>query len=120
MTDKTELAEERTEWAEDRTVLANERTFAAWLHTSMAAIALAVGLKAVFAPTEPTWIAKSVASVFIAVSIILSTAALRQAIRTNRRLHSFAAKPQPLVVFRVITAVMMAGALLVGWLLWAL
>ena len=45
---KTEWAEDRTDWAEDRTILANERTFAGWMRTGMAAIAIAVGLKAVF------------------------------------------------------------------------
>ncbi len=120
MTDKTELAEERTDWAEDRTVLASERTFSAWMRTAMASIALAVGLKAVFAATEPTWIAKGVATVFIGVSITVSIAAMRQTLRTNQRLHSNAAKPQPLGVFRFITFVMIVGALIVGWILWAL
>ncbi|MDF1729557.1 MAG: DUF202 domain-containing protein, partial [Sulfitobacter sp.] len=46
---KNELAEDRTDWAEDRTILANERTFAGWMRTGMASLAVAIGLKAVYA-----------------------------------------------------------------------
>ena len=65
MSDRNELAEDRTHWAEDRTSLANERTFAGWMRTGMAAIGVAIGLKAVFGAFEPTWMAKAVASIFL-------------------------------------------------------
>jgi putative membrane protein len=68
---KNDLAQDRTDWAEDRTVLANERTFAGWMRTGMASLAIAIGLQAVFGVTEPTWIAKSVASIFVILSIVV-------------------------------------------------
>jgi putative membrane protein len=88
MTDSTELAEGRTNWAGDRTTLANERTFAGWMRTGMASAALAIGLKAVFAPFEPTWVTELVATGFIAIAIFIFMAAQRQACATIARLGS--------------------------------
>ena len=75
MSDKNDLAEDRTDWAEDRTILANERTFAGWMRTGMAAVAVAIGLRAVFGEFEPTWVAKAVASVFIFAALYVYLAA---------------------------------------------
>lgn len=71
MPDKTsnELAEERTEKAENRTELANERTFAGWARTAFASIGLGLGFQAIFKTTEPTWVAKAIASLFICLGI---------------------------------------------------
>ena len=95
MSDRNELAEDRTHWAEDRTSLANERTFAGWMRTGMAAIGVAIGLKAVFGAFEPTWMAKAVASIFLA------------AIKTPR-------------YFLIVAIVMALGALGTGVILWSL
>lgn len=53
--------------AEDRTSMANERTFSSWMGTGLGAI----GMKAVFGAFEPTWAAKAVASIFIAIAILI-------------------------------------------------
>ena len=74
MAEDDDLARERTDWAEDRTILANERTFAAWIRTALATAAVGIGLHAVFGATNPTWLAKAVATLFqlIAIGIVLS------------------------------------------------
>ncbi|WP_319781447.1 DUF202 domain-containing protein [Oceanisphaera sp. IT1-181] len=78
-----DMADTRTAWAEDRTLLANERTFAGWMRTGMAAIALALGLKAVFKDTSYTLIAKGAAEIFILVAILIFWAAASQSRKTQ-------------------------------------
>jgi len=85
MTDSNELAKKRTDWAEDRTMLANERTFSSWMGTGLGTVAIAIGLKAVFGAADPTWVAKALASMFLAVAILIYWLAQRQACRTHAR-----------------------------------
>jgi len=120
MSQKNDLAEDRTDWAEDRTILANERTFAAWMRTGMASVALAIGLRAVFGAFEPTWVAKSVASIFIVLGVFIFWAAQSSAGHTLRRLHDNQAHAQPLKRMQVIAVILAAGALGTGAILWAL
>lgn len=120
MTDKTDLAENRTDWAEDRTILANERTFAGWMRTGMAAVAVAIGLRAVFREFEPTWVAKSVSTIFIIAALYVYWAAQASAAETQKRLHDHHANAQPnarLKILAVILAIASAG---VGVILWML
>ena len=118
--DSTDLAAERTDWAEDRTVLANERTFAGWMRTGMAALAIAIGMHAVFGATEPTWLAKGTASLFVTIAIGIFAAAWRQSGTLLKRLDSHAAEP---VAHRYLSLIAMAligaslCALAVLWLL---
>lgn len=49
--------------------MANERTFSSWMGTGRYAIGVAIGLEAVFGAFEPTWAAKSVASLFLLIAI---------------------------------------------------
>ena len=70
-----DLAEQRTDWAEDRTIQANERTFAGWMRTGLASVGLGLGFQAIFRATEPTWAAKSVATIFICIGIFIFWAA---------------------------------------------
>lgn len=120
MASSDELAKDRTDWAEDRTILANERTFAGWMRTGMASIALAVGLKAVFSASEPTWIAKATASIFICLAIYIFWAAQRSACQTLERLNESEAFAQPNNTMRILSLVFSVGAIAVGGLLWAL
>jgi putative membrane protein len=115
---KNDLAQDRTDWAEDRTVLANERTFAGWMRTGMASLAIAIGLQAVFGVTEPTWIAKSVASIFVILSIVVFWAAWRNACKVISRLDSHAAEPVSKSHFKTIAAIMTLGSLATGVVLW--
>lgn len=113
-----ELAEDRTDWAEDRTILANERTFAGWMRTGMACTALAVGLNAVFSDFDPTWIAQSVASIFLIAACGIFWSARNRACVTLARLDQSDAKAQPSRNFTVLASTMTAGTIGVGAILW--
>ncbi|SFI94862.1 YidH family protein [Jannaschia pohangensis] len=117
---KTEWAEDRTDWAEDRTVLANERTFAGWMRTGMAAIAIAVGLRAVFGAAEPTWVPKAVATVFIAAALMIFWSARRNASLAQDRLAANSVEVQSKTNFTILATVFSAGAITVGIVLWTL
>jgi putative membrane protein len=116
----TDLAEDRTDWAEDRTILANERTFAGWMRTGMAALAVAIGLKAVFGPFEPTWAAKLVASIFIAAAIYIFWAAHDAATKTLQRLNDHHAHAQPNGRMKVISIIFSIASVGIGAILWML
>ena len=120
MSDKNDLAEDRTDWAEARTVLANERTFAGWMRTGMASVALALGLRALFGPFEPTWIPKSVASIFIVVALMIFFAAWRNCARTQSDMNDHETRSQSSRNMGLITAVPSFGALATGGILWLL
>jgi putative membrane protein len=117
---KTDWAEARTDWAEDRTVMANERTFAGWLRTGMAAIAVAVGLRAVFDEAALSWLAKSVATLFILGALLIFWSARRQACKAQVRLDSHAAEPQDSRTFTVMSILFSVCAVAVGAILWAI
>ncbi len=117
---RTEWAEDRTDWAEDRTVLANERTFAGWMRTGMASIALAVGLKAVFKAAEPTWIAQSVATIFLAAAILIFWSARTQACRTQDRLSQNDCEMQPTRNYTTLAVVFTVATVAVAGILWSL
>ncbi|MGR3433539.1 MAG: DUF202 domain-containing protein [Shimia sp.] len=118
--DKTEMAQARTDWAEDRTILALERTYAGWLGMGLGAVAVALGLRAVFAAAEPTWIAKAVASAFLAVALGTFFAARQQACRSYERLHANDTEAQTPRVFTLISAGLALATLATGGVLWSL
>jgi putative membrane protein len=117
---KTDWAEARTDWAEDRTVMANERTFAGWMRTGMAAIAVAVGLRAVFDEADLAWIAKVVATLFVGGAVLIFWSARRQAVKAQVRLDSHAAEPQDSRTFTVMSVLFSICAIAVGGILWAI
>jgi putative membrane protein len=117
---KTDWAEWRTDWAEDRTVLANERTFAGWMRTGMAAVAIAIGLRAVFDEAEPAWVPKAVATAFLATAIVIFWAARRQSGRAQDRLETHDTEAQPTRLFTILAGSLSVCAVLVGWVLWTL
>lgn len=117
---KTDWAEWRTEWAEDRTVLANERTFAGWMRTGMAAIAIAIGLRAVFNAAEPTWVPKAVATLFIVAALIIFYAAWRNSCKALNRLDSHDTEEQNSGMFGLLASVFSVGAVAVCCVLWTL
>lgn len=82
---RTEKAEDRTEYAFDRTLLANERTFAGWCRTSLACIGVGLGFQAIFKTVEPTWVAKTIASLIIMVGIYIIWQAERRATSLPKR-----------------------------------
>lgn len=120
MTDKNDLAQDRTDWAEDRTLLANERTFAGWMRTGMAAVAVALGLRALFRPFEPEWIPKSVATIFIIVALTIFWAARQNAIKTQARMTEHDTASQSKTRVTLITSLLSLGAAATGVILWFL
>lgn len=120
MSKSNEMARDRTDWAEDRTILANERTFAGWMRTGMACVALAIGLRAVFGPFEPTWVPKAVASTFILAAVFIFWSARRQACATMARLNEHHADAQTSGYFTSLSIVLSVAALLTGFILWLL
>lgn len=118
--DKSQLAQDRTDWAEDRTLLANERTFAGWLRTGLAAAAVGLGLNAIFRQTEPTWLAKSGATVFFIIAILIFYLAWRSACQLEARLNSHAAEPMAKSHFGTYSLLLSAGVFSTCALLWLL
>lgn len=120
MTDSNELAQDRTDWAEDRTLMANERTFAGWMRTGMASLAVAVGLRAVFGPFEPTWVAKSVATVFVVTALVIFWSAAIQSRKAQRRIESHTASPQSSGNMALLASLLTLGTISTGIILWLL
>jgi putative membrane protein len=110
----------RTIWAEDHTVLANERTFSSWMGTGLGSVAIAVGLKAVFGATDPTWVAKLAASLFLVVAITICWMAQKQACKTLERLSENDAESMPAKNFTKLAWIMTIATLVTGGVLWSL
>lgn len=117
---KEAWAERRTDWAEDRTILANERTFAGWMRTALTAVAVALGLQALFRGIEPDWVAKLVASIFVGAAIVVIWTAERAAARTARRMDPHEVNALSRRRMRIVAAVVSLGALATGAILWML
>lgn len=120
MGNSDKLAQDRTDWAEDRTVLANERTFAGWMRTGMGAIAVAVGLKAVFGEFEPTWLAKMGATLFLVIALLIFWSAQQKARETDQRLSEHDTESHPKQHFLLLAALFSVGTVFVGYILWML
>ena len=120
MSKNNDLAEERTDWAEDRTILANERTFAGWMRTGMAAVALALGLRALFGPFEPDWVPKSVASFLILIALFIFYAAWSNCAATQKRMDEHETKSIAPRRMGLIALLLSMGATATGVILWFL
>lgn len=119
MSDKTDdLAEDRTDWAEDRTIMANERTFSSWMGTGLGAIGVAIGFQAVFKEFEPTWVAKSVATIFLIIAVGIFWSARRNACMTFERLHESEVEATPSKAYTYLASAMTAAALGTAIVLW--
>jgi len=116
--DSEQMAEERTDWAEDRTIMALERTFAGWMRTAFAAIAIGIGFNALFGEFDPPWLAKAIATLFIALAIIFSIGAERRATKAFSRLTSHSVEPPDLPNIRWIAYAVATGAGLLIAALW--
>lgn len=116
----TKLAEDRTDWAEDRTIMALERTFAGWMRTAFAAIAIGIGFRALFGEFEPPWLAKAIATGFIALAIVFAISAERRACKAFERLSSHAVDSPKMPNIRLVAWSIAAGAALLIVALWVL
>ena len=107
-------AGQRTDLAEDRTLLANERTYASWMRTGMAAVAVALGFRAVLRDFEPEWVAKLVAIVFALTGAAIIGFAFRRACAVASDLESHEIRSLPLSRMRWLNYVLVAAALAVA------
>ena len=118
--ERTDWAEDRTDWAEDRTRLAAERTYAGWVRTGLTTVVVALALQAVFGPFEPTWIPKLVATAFLISALIIFIAAWEEARRSCHSLRTWDSAAQPAWRIAVLSALMAAGTVAIGVVLWLL
>ena len=88
--------------------------------TGLACVGVAIGLHAVFGSTDPKWLAKLVASVFLVTALAIFWAAVRQACKTYTRLNDSEVEVQGAQVFKRIGVMMSIGTLGVGIVLWAI
>ena len=113
-----QLAEDRTDLAEDRTLLANERTYAGWCRTAFAAIALGLGFNALFNKVEPTWIAKGIATLFIALGIFIIRKAQQRSLQVARDNTEHEVNITQPNTFRIIAWSIIVGAVLLIVAIW--
>jgi putative membrane protein len=111
-------ASDRTDLAEDRTLLASERTYASWMRTGMAAVAVALGFRAVLRDFEPAWVAKLVAMVFAMTGAAIIWFAFRRACSLASALESHEIRSLPLSRMRWLNYLLVAAALAVAAVLW--
>ena len=114
------MAEDRTDWAEDRTIMALERTFAGWMRTAFAAIAIGIGFRALFGEFDPPWLAKAIATMFIALAIVFALGAERRATRAFNRLTSHAIDAPKLPNIKLVAYSISTGAAVLIVALWVL
>lgn len=108
----------RTAWAEDRTLMANERTYASWLRTGLALIGVALGLHALFGESSPAWLARALATGFLALAALVFLLAWRQARRALQRLHAHSTTAQPGWHLGLLSVLLSAAAAIAAILLW--
>ena len=117
---KTELAHQRTELAEDRNIMAMERTFAGWIRTAFAAIGIGVAFRALFGEFDPPWLARAIATLFIAAGALLAWSAQRRACRTLERLEPHSVEQASSPNFRLLSYCVVIGSLVLIAGLWIL
>ena len=118
--DAAHSARLRTDYAEDRTVLANERTFAGWLRTGFAAIGIGIAFNALFTRVQPEWVPKLIASVFLAVAILIVANAERRACAVLHRLHTHEVRTIKITNIRIITIASIVATLALISVIWLL
>lgn len=114
----TEAAGQRTDLAEDRTLLANERTFAGWLRTGMAAIGVGLASHVLFHELKPIWLPRAIATLFLALALLIIWFAERRARAVMRRLESHRIAAVRLVNLQLISAAVGLGTLALGAAIW--
>lgn len=117
---KTELARERTYWAEDRTILASERTFAAWMRTGLSSVAVGLAVQAIFYESQPTWLAKLGATLFVIIGIVVFMFAFRSARYVLSRLESQSTNPVSKTGMSLIAILFVLASLFLDVILWTL
>ena len=114
------FARVRTDYAEDRTVLANERTFAGWLRTGFGGIGIGLAFNALFTRVRPEWVPKLIASVFLAIAILIFINAERRACTVLHRLHTHQVRTIKITNIRIITIVSVVATIALLAVIWLL
>lgn len=113
-------AQDRTELAEDRTLLANERTFSGWVRTSLAAIGIGLGFKALFGTIEPIWVPKAIATLFVSLGILTIVMATWRGAQVISRLKAHQVHPVSARKLYVVAGTISLGALILLVAIWLL
>lgn len=104
--------------AEDRTLLASERTFAGWMRTSLGCVGIAVGFHALFGSMQPRWVPQTVATLFLALAVLIAWGAVRRASHLRKRLSPHLADLARPVNLSLIAAIVSLGAISLGLAFW--
>jgi putative membrane protein len=115
---RNDLAEDRTDLAEDRTVLANERTYAGWMRTGLACVGVGLGFRALLRSFEPVWMAKLVATAFIAVGVVVIWFAWRRASQVLDRLDNHSVPAMPMARMGWLSGTLIVASLALAVVLW--
>lgn len=115
---ETDENKSTTRLAEDRTILANERTFSSRMGLALGSLGLAVGLQGVFGETEPTWLAKLAASIFVLIAIMVAIGGYKNSKKMLKRLNTYRAEPASSVSLLIIASLIGMGAFMIGIILW--
>lgn len=116
--DEDKSKKDTTRLAEDRTILANERTFSSRMGLALGSLGLAVGLQGVFGETDPTWIAKLAASVFVLIAILVSLGGYKNSEKMLQRLNTYRSEPASALSMFIIASLIGIGAFAIGIILW--
>ncbi len=100
--------------------MANERTFSSWMGTGLGAIGVSIGFQAVFKEFEPTWLAKSTATLFLIIALMIFWSAQRNACKTFDRLKERDVEATQSRSYVILAAVMSIAAIGTGIVLWFL
>ena len=76
----------------------------------MASIGIGIGFGALFKPAEPTWVTKSIATLFISLGILLVIAAERRARGVHERLTALHVTRASTIIFMPMTIAISTGA----------
>lgn len=117
---KQGLAEQRTDYAEDRTVLANERTFAGWFRTGFASVGIGLAFNALFVRMEPEWVPRAIATLFLALAILLFVSAERRACQVLDRLSTHQVKRVRNRSLRLMAGMATVGVIALTAAMWLL
>ena len=103
---------------EPKTFFANERTFSGWARTALATIGIGLGFHVLFGALEPAWLPKVIATVFIALGVVIIWMAERRACAIQSRLSAHKIRTLRSLNIRLIAWVYTLGALSLTVALW--
>ena len=115
-----EVKPDRTDLAEDRTIMAVERTFAGWMRTAFAGIGIGIAFRVLFGETDPPWLARVIATIFILLSAALAISAERRARHALGRMRSHMVEGPAAPHLKWIAWAIAAGAIVLAASMWAM